>query len=84
VLESPLPLPPKELDDDDQSLIYSTFLATLLLPTGPSYKEMKFSGNTEVGDNSRAIGHAVDTYAHHTVVDSLGTVLFADLQGMHQ
>jgi len=82
-LETPPPPPPKETDDDNRTFIYSTFLATPLLSSGPSYTEMKFSGNTEIGNNTGAIGHAVDAYAHHTVVDSLGSVLFADLQGTH-
>lgn len=83
VLETALPPPPANQDDDNRSLVYSTFLATPLLSSGPSYKEEKFSGNMEVGNNSGSIGNAVDAYAHHIVVDSLGTVLFVDLQGMH-
>jgi hypothetical protein len=73
--------PPDELDDDDQSLVFTAFLAVPLLPSGPSYKEQKFSGNTEVGQNSSSIGQAVDVYAHHGLVDSQQTVLLGDLQG---
>lgn len=81
VLESALPSLPAD-QDDDQSLLYLTFLAIRLLPSGPLYKEEKFSSNTEVGKNSGTIGHAIDAYAHHIVIDSLSTVMFADLQGM--
>jgi myosin-heavy-chain kinase len=87
VIKTELPQPPggKNDDniDDDQSLVFKSFLATRLLPSGPSYTEEKFSGNIEVGDNSGSIGHAVNTYAHHIVVDSHKTVLFADLQGTY-
>ena len=83
VLETALPAAPAAEDNDNRSLVFSTFLATPLLPSGPSYTEEKFSGNTEVGNNSGSIGQAIDAYAHHVVVDSLGSILFADLQGMH-
>jgi len=76
------PLPPRDNpDEDNRSLIFTTFLAAPILPSGPSYKEIKFSGNTEVGQNSGTIGHALDTFAHHVVVDSQKSVLFVDLQG---
>jgi len=79
-LETMVP-PATTTDDDTRSLVFSTFLAMAVLPSGPSYKEVKFSGNTEIGCNSGAVGEAVDTFAHHVVITSEGTVLFADLQG---
>lgn len=78
LLEDPLP---RATGDDNQSLLFSTFLATPLLPSGPSFKEEKFSGNSDVGENPGKVGEAIDAFAHHVVVDSFQTVLFADLQG---
>lgn len=46
-LETPPPQAPDNYDDDKRSLVFSTFLATAILPYGPSFKEIKFSGNTE-------------------------------------
>lgn len=76
-----VPILPSVTDEDNRSLLFTTFLATPLLPSGPSFKEQKFSGNTEVGRNSGTIGQAVDAFAHHVVVDSQKTCVFADLQG---
>ncbi|KAF8482337.1 hypothetical protein JB92DRAFT_3132383 [Gautieria morchelliformis] len=47
-----------------QSLLYSTFLATPLLPfpVGPGGMEQKFSGNSEVGENTDHVGIWVDAY----------------------
>ena len=80
-LETPQSRAPVNLDHDTRSLVFSTFLASSILPTGPLFKEVKFSENTEVGCNTGTVGHAVDAFAHHVVVTSKGTVLFADLQG---
>ncbi|KAF8517115.1 kinase-like domain-containing protein, partial [Gautieria morchelliformis] len=65
-----------------QSLLYSTFLATPLLPfpVGPGGMEQKFSGNGEVGENTDHVGIWVDVYTHHTLVDSEGEYLFVDIQ----
>lgn len=81
-LEAAVPCLPINPDDDCRSLLFSTFLATAVLPSGPLFTEEKFSGNDEAGKNSGAIGEAVDAFAHHVVVTSQGTVLFADLQGI--
>jgi hypothetical protein len=80
-LETPVAPAPCDLSLDTRSLVFSTFLASSILPSGPSFKEVKFSGNAEVGYNSGTIGQAIDAFAHHVVVTSKGTVLFADLQG---
>ncbi|KAF8495824.1 hypothetical protein JB92DRAFT_3146908 [Gautieria morchelliformis] len=66
-----------------QSLLYSTFLATPLLPfpVGPGGMEQKISGNGEVGENTDHVGIWVDAYTHHTLVDSEGGYLFVDIQG---
>ncbi|KAF8578608.1 hypothetical protein K439DRAFT_1361824, partial [Ramaria rubella] len=61
-----------------QSLRWKSFLATPLLPKG---KEVKFSGNEEIGDNTDLLGQWIDAFAHHTVIDSMGEFLFADIQG---
>lgn len=80
-LEVAVPRAPVNSDDDDRSLLFSTFLAVAVLPSGLLYTEEKFSGNVEAGKNSGSIREAVDAFAHHVVVTSQGTVLFADLQG---
>lgn len=74
--------PPAE-EKDNRTLLFPHFLATPLLPSGSQYREVKFSGNEDVGNNTDPVGEAVDAYAHHTVADSYGNVLFADLQGRH-
>ncbi|KAF8531372.1 kinase-like domain-containing protein, partial [Gautieria morchelliformis] len=68
-----------------QSLLYSTFLATPLLPfpVGPGGMEQKISGNSEVGENTDHVGIWVDAYTHHTLVDSEGEYLFVDIQGIY-
>ncbi|KAF8498936.1 hypothetical protein JB92DRAFT_3099348 [Gautieria morchelliformis] len=70
-------------EQSKQSLLYSTFLATPLLPfpVGPGGMEQKISGNGEVGENTDHIGIWVDAYMHHTLVDSEGEYLFVDIQG---
>ncbi|KIM90905.1 hypothetical protein PILCRDRAFT_1145 [Piloderma croceum F 1598] len=56
MLETPPPQAPDNYDDDTRSLIFSTFLATAIFPYSLSFKEVKFSGNMEVGHNSDAVG----------------------------
>lgn len=60
------------------------FLAAPLLETRdiePGYKEVKYSGTDCAGQNTDTLGVAVDAFAHHTLVDSQGTLVFVDLQG---
>ncbi|KAI0367997.1 hypothetical protein BV20DRAFT_1054383 [Pilatotrama ljubarskyi] len=46
------------------------------------YKEHKFSGTFEIGDNDDSVlGQTVDAFAHHVLVDSDHTCVFVDLQG---
>ncbi|KZP06765.1 hypothetical protein FIBSPDRAFT_763888, partial [Athelia psychrophila] len=68
-------------EKDNRTLLFPDFLVTPLLPSGSQYREVKFSGNEDFGNNTDPVGEAVDAYAHHTVADSFGDVLFADLQG---
>jgi hypothetical protein len=68
-------------EKDNRSLIFATFLATPLLSTGGLYTERKFSGCDEAGDNADDIGRAVDAFAHHVLVDSMGSIVLTDLQG---
>ena len=72
---------PEHLLQDDRTFIFPEFLAAPLLTTNGLYKETKFSGNTSAGKNSGVVGRAVDAFAHHVIVDSGYTVMFADLQG---
>lgn len=69
------------VDDGKQSMIFETFLASPLLPSGGFYKERKFSGSKIAGHNVDELGQTVDAYAHHVLVDSGGEMLLADIQG---
>ncbi|GJJ06527.1 hypothetical protein Clacol_000719 [Clathrus columnatus] len=70
----------KSDSDKLQAIRYSDFLATLLIT---SYgNEVRFSGTDAPGTSKDHIGHCVDTFAHHTIVDSLGEMLFVDLQAL--
>lgn len=80
-VETPLPDHPPGDQKDNRTLIFPHFLATPLLPSGSQYREIKFSGNEDIGNNTDKVGEAIDAYAHHIVADSYGDVLFADLQG---
>jgi myosin-heavy-chain kinase len=76
--------PPLTADGDinNQSLIYNTFLATPLLLFGkPGYKEDKWSGTNQTGDNEITISRVIAAFAHHCVVDSNKTWVLVDLQG---
>ena len=72
---------PEHLSQDDRTFIFPEFLAAPLLTINGLYKETKFSGNTSAGKNFGVVGRAVDAFAHHVVIDSGYTVVFADLQG---
>ncbi|EED78306.1 predicted protein [Postia placenta Mad-698-R] len=83
---SELPPPPASIaDKDTRSLLYNMFLAAPLLETRdiePGYKEVKYSGTDCASQNTDILGVAVDAFAHHTLVDSQGTLVFVDLQGL--
>ncbi|KAF8508814.1 hypothetical protein BU17DRAFT_15904, partial [Hysterangium stoloniferum] len=63
----------------EPSIRWNAFLAPPLLPK-PT-REAKFSGNEQAGSNTDRLGMCVDAFAHHTVIDSVGEFLFANLQG---
>src|SRR6267154_4698206 len=79
-----LPPAPTDGTDDNRSLIYDVFLATPLLPSGALYREVKFSGNEQPGNNEDMIGRVVDAYSHHVLVDSESEfeTLISDIQGV--
>ncbi|KAL7278868.1 hypothetical protein ACG7TL_006699 [Trametes sanguinea] len=68
-------------NEDNRALIHDTFLATRLIPKADGYTEVKFSGAHETGRNTTAVGRAIDTFAHHVLVDSNYTCVLVDLQG---
>lgn len=68
-------------DIDKRAVLYRTFLASPLVRKSDGYKEIKFSGALQVGENRSIPGMAVDAFAHHVVVDSLRTCVLVDLQG---
>jgi hypothetical protein len=69
-------------DEDSRTLLFDTFLAAPLLSTTGLYTEQKFSGNDGISENIDMVGQVIDAYAHHVLVDSCGTILLTDLQGM--
>lgn len=69
-------------DDISEGLIFDTFFAAPLLSTTGLYKERKFSGSDGIGENTDEVGLAIDAYAHHVYVDSHGTMILTDLQGI--
>jgi hypothetical protein len=77
-----LPSAPTDGTDDNRSLIYDVFLETPLLPSGALYREVKFSGNEQPGNNEDLIGRVVDAYSHHVLIDSEFEILISDIQGM--
>lgn len=80
---TPISARPPAGETDNCTLLFPHFLATPLLSSGSQYREVKFSGNEDVGNNMDPVGEAVDAYAHHIVADSFGNILFTDLQGKH-
>ncbi|KAF8226522.1 hypothetical protein L208DRAFT_1301371 [Tricholoma matsutake] len=70
--------------DDMSSLVFETFLVAPLLDMSDLYTERKSSGSMAAGHSIDVVGSAIDTYAHHVLVDSDGTLLLTDLQGMLQ
>ncbi|KAG1781368.1 kinase-like domain-containing protein, partial [Suillus placidus] len=81
-LVDPLPRGPTDGTNDNRNLIYDVFLATPLLSTGSLYREVKFSGNEQPGNNEDMIGCVVDAYSHHVLVDSCFKTLISDIQGI--
>lgn len=67
---------------DNRSLLFDYFLATPLLDINNTTEERKFSGNEDAGHNTDPLGRVIDAYVHHALVDSLGDMLFADVQGL--
>ncbi|TFK37946.1 hypothetical protein BDQ12DRAFT_606691, partial [Crucibulum laeve] len=64
-----------------RSLLWKDFLVAPLLIIGGEYKEIKFSGTEDFSPNTNVIGQTINTYVHHTLIDSGGTLLLADVQG---
>jgi len=73
--------PPAEGAVDERSLIFGDFLAMPLLDLGDDTDEQKFLGNEEIAHNIDSLGHMVDAYVHHALIDGLGDILFVDVQG---
>ncbi|EDR04945.1 uncharacterized protein LACBIDRAFT_303845 [Laccaria bicolor S238N-H82] len=73
---------PADGEEDNRSLIYPIFLVAPLIATTGLYKERKFSGNDQAGNNNDEVGRVIDAYSHHVLVDSNGFLLLSDLQGV--
>ena len=73
---------PEEGEKDNRPLIFTTFLAAPFIATTGLYTERKFSGGDEAGNNIDDVGQAIDAFAHHVLVDSVGSMVLTDLQGL--
>ena len=60
---------------------FRSFLAAPFIATTGLYTERKFSGGDEAGNNIDDVGRAIDAFAHHVLVDSMGAMVLSDLQG---
>ena len=67
--------------NDNQTLLYQTFLAAPYIPCGDGYTEEKWSGTHEAGNNDTPLGQVMDAFAHHSLIDSNYTAVIVDLQG---
>jgi len=76
-------LAPEVTTPDSRSLLFDYFLATPPLNISDKTIECKFSGNEDIAHNTDPLGHVIDAFVHHALVDSLGDMLFADVQGMY-
>lgn len=73
---------PADGTKDQRTLVYRTFLAAPYIPHGEGYSEDKWSGTDQAGNNNDHLGHVMDAFAHHSLVDSNNTAVIVDLQGM--
>ena len=67
--------------NDNQTLLYQTFLAAPYIPCGDGYTEEKWSRTHEAGNNDTPLGQVMDAFAHHSLIDSNYTAVIVDLQG---
>ncbi|KAL0567779.1 hypothetical protein V5O48_014216 [Marasmius crinis-equi] len=76
--------PANDHESESGSLYFTSFLVSPLLPVGKDqYTERKFSGNGQAGVNTAdVLGLLMDAYAHHTLDDTSGFLVFVDLQGI--
>ncbi|KAF9456117.1 kinase-like domain-containing protein [Collybia nuda] len=68
--------------EDTRSLIYNTFLASPLLDINSNTKERKFLENNNTSPNTDPLGHIIDAYIHHALLDSDMSILLVDVQGI--
>ena len=68
--------------DDTRCLLWPDFMAAPLLNIGNGNEELRFSGNDCIANNSDGLGRIIDAYVHHSIVDSDGEFLIADVQGI--
>jgi len=68
--------------DDTRCLLWPSFMAAPLLNIGNRNEELRFSGNDCITNNSDGLGCIIDAYVHHSIVDSNGEFLIADVQGV--
>ncbi|PPR07997.1 hypothetical protein CVT24_002688 [Panaeolus cyanescens] len=65
---------------DTRPLIFPHFLVAPFL--SDFSRERRFCGNDCTTDNQDVLGRTIDAYIHHTLVDSEGEFLLADVQGV--
>lgn len=67
--------------NDNQTLLYQTYMAAPYIPCGDGYTEEKWSGTHEAGNNDTPLGQVMDAFAHHLLINSNYTAVIVDLQG---
>ena len=69
----------------ERAFLWNAFIAAPLLDLPleqvDNHREVKFAGNSDYDPNTTVIGRIIDAYIHHSVVDTQGLILLADVQG---
>jgi len=63
-------------------LPFQYFLCAPLLVIGGNYEYKKYCGNATACSNSDEVSEILSAFNHHVYVESVGTIIFADFQGM--
>ncbi|EIN04918.1 hypothetical protein PUNSTDRAFT_47178 [Punctularia strigosozonata HHB-11173 SS5] len=75
---------PEDLDNDNRPLCHKTFLVMPLLDLDDKlWCERKFSGHNMPGNSKDFLGQCMDVFAHHVVLDSLGSCTLIDIPGFY-
>ncbi|KAF9487146.1 kinase-like protein, partial [Pleurotus eryngii] len=79
---SALPERPTNGAPDTRSLLFEHVLIAPFIERSALHQERKFSGSEQAGNNKDEVGKMMDAFAHHVFVDSQGSLIFTDIQGI--